>query len=164
MTRQLRDSALSEMDRMRDEIKVLQKLLAEPRPTVRVRRTSNATIAAFSGSSRVAWQVADYDTDGIWSAGSPADLVAQTAGQYRIWTGISYSGDIPLIVFLKNLVDMGPIGYNQRSFTMEAELDAGDSISMAMSNVSTPTPNTGTINAGSLFGMSFIGPKLTATT
>lgn len=158
MSRDFRESSLSEMDRMKQDIRTLQKLVSEARPTIQVRKNTQAVIPPFPTTVRVAWQEVIYDTDGMRD--SDADFRINTTGQYRIWCSLNYSGDTPFVWIRKNLtVDIGPPFVGQRNASVEAELDAGDKISMSMQNVSSGS-NTGDLLVGSLFGMSFIGPKL----
>ncbi|MCS6801741.1 MAG: hypothetical protein RMM58_01235 [Chloroflexota bacterium] len=71
---------------------VIASLAARRRPMCRVRRTTSQPIPSGTQTA-LAFDVARYDTDGMWSAEAPTRLTIQTAGRYHV--GFAASFDEP---------------------------------------------------------------------
>lgn len=59
-------------------------------PSVQLIRSSNLT--SYTASSDITWSSAAWDTDGMFSAGSPTQITIQTTGLYLLSGMIQFSG------------------------------------------------------------------------
>jgi hypothetical protein len=83
-------------------------------PAVRVIRTS--TLSGYTSLAAVTWQSAAFDTDSMWSAGSPTVLTVQTTGIYLISLHAYVYGNSTITRILANINKNGTrISYQEGS-------------------------------------------------
>lgn len=156
MTRELRTDEFQELDKLTRRIELLEKLVREARPTVRVHRTgpyTSAPLAAFIPT----WHEADYDTDEMWVFSSPTRLTVRTAGHFRVWCNLALTGSIFVVEVLRNGVSVYPGTVDNFSATVEDEFAVGEYVEILITDLGN---NVGSLGINSTFGMSFVGPAL----
>jgi hypothetical protein len=93
-------------------------------PAVQIVRTSFLT--SFSSGSVITWQAADWDTDSMYSAGSPTLITIKTAGLYSVSFNARFDASATLTEFTGTLKVNG----TNRWAVMSALNASGGNISM----------------------------------
>jgi hypothetical protein len=110
-------------------------------PSARVIRSSNLT--SYTSASAITWSSAAFDTDGMFSAGSPTVLTVQTSGLYVIAFSAYVSGTATITRILPKILKTGTsiqfleatvASGNESGFAISTirNLTAGDTISTSV--------------------------------